>query len=114
LSYDVYLQTKPCKCGEYQGGDILYSANMTSNVAGMWNAAGAPLREWAYDKAHGPASELACKLGDAISNMEREPPRYRAMEPGNGWGTYEHCLEFLKKLRAACLRHPDAVVYVSN
>lgn len=117
MSYDVCLKTKPCecsRCGEQHGGEQVYEDNMTSNVACMWNEAGAPLRDWAYDKAHGPASELATKLGDAIATMEREPEKYRAMAPSNGWGSYEGCLAFLKRLRSACLQHPNAIVEVSN
>lgn len=72
----------------------LDSINMTSNVAGMWRVAGADLA--AMDGK--PAMEVQLILATAVRNMLSEPAKYRALEPDNGWGSYEGCVDYLTKL----------------
>lgn len=84
--------------------------NYTSNVSGMWETAlGKPLREF----RDAPCVEAAGVLAAGVQAMERDPEKYRAMNPPNGWGNYEGALECLRRLADACCEHPKAMVYVS-
>ena len=125
MSYDVSLYV-PCEqptCYRCQCGaehmtppeKIVFSTNYTSNCSRMWDEAGCPLHEWAYDKANGRTAETLIEpLRLAIKTMEDDPERFRAMNPENGWGDYEGALEWLRKILAACRTYPKASVYVSN
>jgi len=106
MSYDVYLEIDT-------GGEesaLLTEWNYTSNCAAMWTAAGAPIRDF-----HGkPASECAVILRAAIDTMRADPARFRAMDPPNGWGSYETLLPALEGLLSQMVNHPKATVSVSR
>lgn len=114
MSYDIDLVESMCH--ECHCGDVVYHSNMTSNVSGMWDDAGIELRLYCYDREHAgdEARVVAPLLTEAIHKMEADPERYRAMEPSNGWGSYEGTLSFLRKLRDACLMYPNARIRGSN
>jgi hypothetical protein len=106
MSYDVSLYINT-------GGDSeaeVFWRNMTSNVAPMWRKAGADLADFAGKTA----GDCVADLQAAIRAMEAEPETYRAMNPANGWGDYEGCLDFLKSIRDACATHPACTVHISR
>jgi hypothetical protein len=106
VSYDVWLEIDT---GGPEPAEVGRSHNMTSNVAPMWRHAGCDLAE-----AHGrTAGEMLPTLTAAIEKMRAEPAVYRAMNPPNGWGSYENCLAFLERLRADWAAHPKATIAVS-
>jgi hypothetical protein len=78
----------------------------------MWRKAGCDIA--AFDGR--PAAEFAIALANAIHAMESDLPNYRAMNPRNGWGDADSCLnDFLRPLwRIAATAHPAAVVSVSR
>lgn len=106
MSYDVSLYV------DTGAGHTVDAAwwNMTSNVAPMWRAAGLDLAE--FDGK--PATELVKPLRNALVELIRNPDPYRAMNPENGWGSYEGCVAFLQKILAGCDEHPFARVSVSR
>lgn len=106
MSYDVHLEVDTGAGNTVEA----YWRNMTSNVAGMWCDAGADLREMKGRCA----AECVPLLTAAIDKMVADPARYRAMEPSNGWGTYEGTLEFLRALRDAMQDHPATTVRVGH
>lgn len=53
----------------------------------------------ALDGMSGP--EGASFLNDIILRMEKDPERFRAMNPENGWGDFDSFLEVLQEMRAA-------------
>lgn len=107
MSYDIWLEIDT---GGAEPAQIDTSRNMTSNVAPMWRKAGAELAEF-----HGrPAGEVLPLLRVAVAAMEDDPEPYRAMNPANGWGSYETCLGFLRDLVADFAAHPRATVVVSQ
>ncbi|MDB4872810.1 MAG: hypothetical protein JWL97_3814, partial [Gemmatimonadales bacterium] len=83
MSYDVSLTT-PVELGrEHELFEVGY---YTGNVSRMWTEAlGHPL-----SKMHGRVAKLEVDaLEEAICRMRIEPDLYRAMNPPNGWGSYE-------------------------
>jgi hypothetical protein len=118
MSYDINLETTPVEeechhcdgTGRVTSSDELTWWNYTSNCAGMWRKAGADLAAF-----HGkPASECTPSLKSAIEAMENDPETFRAMNPANGWGSYDSLLEALKTLLKDFQEHPDAIVRVSR
>lgn len=106
MRYDVYLEIGT---GASETADV-YWANHTSNTAPMWRHAGADLAELAGKTA----AEIAPVLTAAIERMAADPDTYEAMNPANGWGSYESTLEFLRGLRDACRDHPATSLRVSR
>ena len=49
----------------------------------------------------------------AISRMKARPDDFRALNPPNGWGTYEGAVEFLERLARACEELPDWTIVVT-
>ena len=116
MSYDVSLHIgppKPCPtCGHsaLESGKEVFTANHTSNTAGMWRKAGCDLASYNGKLA----SQLAGELGPAILKIELNPVAYREFEPDNGWGTVLSTLSFLREIYSACLEHPGTVVCISK
>lgn len=119
MSYDVSLYTpgKLCAaCGHQPDQINHFDRNHTSNCSQMWDEAGIELRKYAYrdDEHAAKAAELIPDLERAVTTMKAEPERFRAMNPENGWGSYESALSFISAILAACREYPEALVYVSN
>lgn len=107
MSYDVYVGCHSC------GADLIRPHghnNLTSNLAEMWNQAGAPLR----DMGGMLASDAIPKLQRAIDNLKNYPEEYQRYTPSNGWGTYEQAVQFLESIRDACARDLEATLTVSH
>lgn len=84
--------------------------NYTSNVSGMWREAGADLA--AFDGR--PVWECLPLLKLALTNLRSDPAKYRAMDPVDGWGSYDGVMPFLERLHEAMLAAPKATVRVSR
>lgn len=112
MSYDVGVHCHTC------GNDLTYGhGNMTSNIAGLWDKAGAPLRDW--DGKTG--IDVLPQLQGAITALtdpdmlpyERE--EYEALVRGGGsWGTFEDAAKYLIVIRDAICRDPWAKLSVSH
>lgn len=92
MSYDVGWSVPKCeRCGQ-ESRDTDW--NYTSNCAAMWRAAGCDIAEF-----HGkPVGECIVVLREGIAALKREPERYRAMNPANGWGGYDTLVPRLEAL----------------
>lgn len=114
MSYDIWLEKPQPGCPECGRPDAIATItdgwNYTSNCGPMWRAAGADLAEF-HDK---PAGQCVLPLHIAIHAMQSDPAKYRAMDPPNGWGSYDTLLPALKELIAQFETHPDAIVKVSR
>lgn len=105
MSYDIDLEIDT---GGPEPAAVGHSFNMTSNVGPMWRKAGADLAEFEGKNA----GAMVPVLDAAIGRMQANPDEYRTLNPSNGWGSYEGCLEFLQELRAEFSAHPNATVRV--
>lgn len=106
MSYNIYLEIDT---GIGHMVEV-YDWNCTSNVSVMWRTAGADLAEFDGKLAF----DCAPTLADAVRRMEDDPDTYRAMDPPNGWGSYDTLLPRLKELAFQMIIHPDAIVRVSR
>lgn len=100
MSYDVSL---------YNDDEEVWDWNYTSNCAPMWRAAGADLATFHERRA----SECIPSLGDALVELIKNPAKYDAMNPPNGWGSRASLLIALTEMLVACETSPDAIVHVT-
>ncbi|RKN61884.1 hypothetical protein D7231_31930 [Streptomyces klenkii] len=112
MSYDISLWMKVDTGGpepvEIELADI---GNYTSNVGRMWVDA---LGHRLADLKDRTARDCIDALTRAVAAMESDPAKYEAMNPPNGWGDYDGALNYLRRLRDACLAHPNATVHISH
>ncbi|GAB4974544.1 MULTISPECIES: hypothetical protein [Mycobacterium avium complex (MAC)] len=101
VSYDVMIRRPDTD-------EVVWEANMTSNLVPMWRRAGADLAEFAGRTTE----DVLPNLDAAISAMRAEPDTYRILNPPNGWGDFESCLAFLEAIRDACKTFGGNVVEV--
>ncbi len=69
----------------------------------IWKAIGAP---WWHrlDGCDGPTG--AAFLHELVTQLERDPDKYRAMNPENGWGDYDTLVKVLTEMRNAVPEWP--------
>ena len=101
MSYDVCLIRKKAYV---MVGDTTY------NLGPMYaKALGIPLR--ALDGMPGRVASVL--INEAIRELESKPAKFDALNPPNGWGSYESALGFLRALYVACVEHPKHRVVVT-
>lgn len=87
----------------------VYEGGNTFNVFPMFGACGAAApREW----------PLACTdaipvLEDAIAKFKANRPALEALNPVNGWGSYEGTVAWMEEILAACRKAPLAKLEVT-
>jgi hypothetical protein len=107
MSYDIWLEAdlggpEPVRLGDW---------NYTSNVAPMWRKA-MPSTEGLAGMEGMTAGVAAEVLRSGISAMERNPDPYRALNPSNGWGSFDGQLDALRELLAEFEAAPHAKVRI--
>lgn len=116
MSYDVCLIDKrpACTCcGRDEEESETDVGNYTDNVAGMWEKA---LGHSLSDLDGQTAGNAISPLEVAVARMTHPPEvaGYRAMNPPNGWGSYEGAVGYLRAILAECRRQPNAVIRISH
>jgi hypothetical protein len=91
---------------------VVYSANITHNLAGMAGAAGLYLALWRPEELPDVkvAADLVPILCAGLERLRSEPDHYRRFEATNGWGKYENFVRFVEEALDACQRFPYATV----
>jgi hypothetical protein len=85
---------------------------MTHNVGPMYQLTlGMTLGAYLEGKT---AAEALPKLRAMVADMEDRPAVYLALNPSNGWGSYDTLLPGLRELIAAAAAHPKATWGVSR
>ena len=107
MSLDVELRVmKPVAVFDY---NITHNLGDMAEAAGMYSAMWHP-EELGVKKAF----ELLPYLQVGIERLEAQPEFFKAMNPENGWGSYDGLVQFAREYRDACIANPDADVWVSR
>lgn len=116
MSLDLSLlgepRTVPCRCErcdhehEREDRERFYDANITHNLARMFDEAGIYQILWHGDDL--VAGDVLPRLEAALVEMRADPERFRAFEPTNKWGSYEDAMAFLRRVIEMCREHPTA------
>ncbi len=92
-----------------------YSANITHNLTRMATEAGIYKHLWRPEEIGiTRARQLIEPLSIGVALMKREPERFIALNPANGWGSYDCFIPWIERYIAACCEFPDADVSVSR
>lgn len=107
MSLGIYLHLPACAhCG--RGDEQVFERSPTYNLGPMWRAAGLPFSD---ESIEGKAiADLLPVLEAGLANLRADPARFRAMNPPNGWGSYEGLCDVVERMIAAGQEHPTAVV----
>ncbi|MEK6860344.1 MAG: hypothetical protein AABY07_00095 [Nanoarchaeota archaeon] len=89
----------------------LAEKNCTYNLSPMfYKALGGEGLNKINNKKAGACEEYIQKGIDA---MIKDPKEYRALNPKNGWGTYEDALYTLRFILKACQKFPESIFTIS-
>jgi len=105
MGADIYIN---CSCCE----NTVFEVSYTHNIVNMTHAAlNTSHYTWSEEYQGKKASEIAPLLENLITVLEKDPERYRAMNPENGWGSYDGMMiHYLKPFLRACKEYPDGVL----
>ena len=107
MSLDVYLT-------EIKEVDV-YSQNITHNLTEMADEAGIYQHLWRPEEIGiTKAKQLIKPLGLGLRLLKSDPERFKKFNSPNGWGVYEHFVEFVENYLTACKEFPKAKVNVSR
>jgi hypothetical protein len=110
MSLDLYLKAIVDLGGEEPWEGKIWEGNLTYNLSPMLDAAGG-YWELICRQSQGKLGQDILPAVDALlAELRRDPAKYQAMNPSNGWGHYEGAVEFLTSLQFAIRQHPRAVV----
>ena len=97
MSWDIYIK-RAAHAGlevSERDWDPRDEINLTYNLSPMLSEAGFPsMRN--YDGRL--AREVGKEILELLDRMAEDPDRWRALNPANGWGSYDQCLQ--RRLRA--------------
>jgi hypothetical protein len=125
MSLDVYLtgDEREGECTCFDCGhkhtktvaDTLYECNITHNLGTMANEAGIYEHLWRPEEIGiSKASQLIEPLDQGLELLRSDPKRFKRFDSPNGWGLYEHLVEFIAGYLRACREYPDANIRVSR
>lgn len=111
MSWDVWLAIDT----GLEEASVTEDHNYTWNVSRMYDKAFSRTLDGdgGLSTLAGMKADLAGTLIDRVLHeMEANASVYQAMNPANGWGSFDGAMEFLRKIRRDCLAHPACVVRV--
>jgi len=95
-------------------GERVYSVNITHNLIPMAEAAGIYRPLWRPEECGiVTAAQLAEAIAEGAARL-RDTPALAALNPENGWGSWDILVEEVAGILAACWRWPDATVEASR
>ena len=116
MSLDVYLELKVDTGKPEPKTFCVYEANYTHNCNTMAKEAGLYQYVWRPEECSDIqcAGDLIEPLRAGIKLMEDDPQRFIALNPPNGWGSYNTFLPWLRRYLKACIEYPKATIRVSR
>lgn len=131
----------PCECSqcghkhskaeteEYYWANITHNLGTMADEAGIYEALWRPHRlkeeynipendheaEYKFESENPSfARDIIGKLAIGLDWLKREPEHFKKFNAKNGWGLYEHFVQFVEKYLEACQEYPDAQIRVSR
>ena len=93
------------------GGESVFDYNITHNLGKMASEAGLYESLWRPDEIGVTrADQLVPLLLPGLALLRAEPDRFKALNPENGWGSYDGLVTFVEQYLQACINHPLASV----
>jgi len=106
------LIDQPAKCFRSQPQ---VPESLTITGSSSFNSAGIYKHLWRPEEIGiTKARQLIEPLSIGVALMKREPQRFIALNPSNGWGSYDGFVPWIERYIAACCEFPEAEVSVSR
>jgi len=106
MSLDLSIGSTPCPCCGHQTDKL--SFNYTYNVSPMWYKIYPDSKHMV--EIEGLTGKQACvTLCVALTELDLYPEEFIALNPENGWGSYEGFKEFISDLMKASISNPTLV-----
>jgi hypothetical protein len=103
VSLDLsFMQTQPMCVAEN---------NITHNLTAMADLAGVYTALWHPERLSSQlASDIRPILEAGLAALLADPPKFQALNPENGWGSYSGLVEFVRWAISQCLKYPNATL----
>ena len=99
---------------EYESNDV-FEYNITHNLSSMADKAGIYYALWRPEERHYyKGKDLIVPLTRGLKKLKDTPGVFIAMNPDNGWGSYEGLVTFVELYLNACKEYPNAEIGVSR
>jgi hypothetical protein len=90
----------------------VFTENITHNLTGMAGKVDLYKALWRPEELGIiRGRDLVPLLEEGLEKLLRNPEKFQALNPENGWGSYEGLVRFVRRYLAACKDHPNARVY---
>ena len=108
MSYDLRLGVKIADTDRIAVVDEPEYSSPTYNLREMFVAC----MDWDYHQGEWyKVADVWDKINNGISELHKNPKKYRAMEPDNGWGTVSSAILALESLRDCIEKRSDEYWY---
>ena len=93
----------------------VFDSNITHNLGDMAREAGIYEALWRpEEKGWKVAKDIIGVLKDGLQKLKENPEHYEKFNSPNGWGMYEHFVPFVEEVLDACIKYPNAIIFVSR
>lgn len=93
----------------------VFESNITHNLNEMADQAGIYKHLWRPEEIGiKKAGQLIEPLKAGLAKLRSDPEHFKQFNSPNGWGLYEHLVEFVKKYLEHCERYPEGDINVSR
>jgi len=104
MSLGVYLDRSCPHCGARF--DVEVTDGITYNLMPMFREAG-----WDHTLYDGWTGAMMLPVAQAaLDALKKDPERFQALNPSNGWGSYSDSIWFFSRLVGACEQNPDHIM----
>ena len=107
MSLDIsFVQQQPVE---------VFSRNITHNLNVMAKEAGIYQHLWRPEELSiTKAGQLVEPLTRGLQLLKRDPARFKALNPANGWGDYHGLVDFVSATLKHAAEFPDADIEISR
>lgn len=91
--------------------ETVFDINVTHNLVPMWKEAG--VYDCLYNSERLTPAMILPILEIGLAYMKAQPERFKALNPSNGWGSYENAIGVLEAIISACRQHPKSKIEIS-
>lgn len=93
----------------------VYERNITHNLTPMAKACGLYYPLWRpEEKGWSKCKDIIPHIRKGLKELRSKPEEYSKMNATNGWGTYDHLIDFATEYLENCTLFPEGDIWVSR